>query len=135
MTRDVSQRGATTRVFVYGTLLQGEGNHDLLAGAELVGPARTLPRFTLHDLGAFPGLVQGGSDAVLGEVYLVGRDTLARLDRLEGHPRFYRRVPVALEDGTSVETYVLPRERVASCPVIRSGSWRAHRKETMPWRS
>ena len=135
MTRDVGQPGATTRVFVYGTLLRGEGNHDLLADAELVGPARTLPRFTLHDLGAFPGLVEGGTHAVLGEVYLVGRDTLARLDRLEGHPSFYRRVAVTLEDGTSVETYVLPRERVASCPVISSGSWRAHRKETMPWRS
>ena len=129
MTRDKGQRRATTRVFVYGTLLQGEGNHDLLAGAEFVGAARTPPGYALRDLGAFPGLVDGGEHAVDGEVYLVGPDTLARLDRLEGHPSWYRRVPIALDDGSTVETYLLPPDRVAGRPVITSGSWRAHRKE------
>lgn len=129
MMRDVSQRGASTAVFVYGTLLQGEGNHDLLARARFVGPARTPPRFALHDLGAFPGLVAGGEHAVEGEVYIVGPDTLARLDQLEGHPRFYRRAPIALEDGTTVETYLLPRDRVERRPVIASGSWRMRRRE------
>ncbi len=129
MRRDVSQRGASTRVFVYGTLLEGEGNHDLLARAEFLGPARTPPRFALHDLGGFPGLVAGGEHAVDGEVYIVGPDTLARLDQLEGHPRFYRRAPIALEDGCTVETYLLPRDRVEGRPVIASGSWRARRRE------
>ncbi len=129
MNRDVSQRGASTRVFVYGTLLQGEGNHDLLSRAEFLGPARTPPRFALHDLGGFPGLVAGGEHAVEGEVYIVGPDTLARLDQLEGHPRFYRRAPIALEDGSTVETYLLPRDRVVGRPVITSGSWRARRRE------
>jgi gamma-glutamylcyclotransferase (GGCT)/AIG2-like uncharacterized protein YtfP len=127
MTGSVGQPGVTTRVFVYGTLLRGEGNHDLLARSELLGPARTPPRFALHDLGGFPGLVDGGEHAVEGEVYIVGPDTLARLDQLEGHPRFYRRAPIALEDGTPVETYLLPREQVAACPLISSGSWRVHR--------
>ncbi len=129
MKRDVSQRGATTAIFVYGTLLQGEGNHDLLARAEFLGPMRTAPRFSLHDLGGFPGLVAGGEHAVEGEVYIIGPDTLARLDQLEGHPRFYRRAPLALEDGTTVETYLLPRNRVEGRPVIPSGSWRARRRE------
>jgi gamma-glutamylcyclotransferase (GGCT)/AIG2-like uncharacterized protein YtfP len=129
MNRDVSQRGASTRVFVYGTLLQGEGNHDLLARAEFLGPARTPLRFALYDLGGFPGLVAGGEQAVEGEVYIVGPDTLARLDQLEGHPRFYRRAPIALEDGSTVETYLLPRDRVVGRPLITSGSWRARRGE------
>jgi gamma-glutamylcyclotransferase (GGCT)/AIG2-like uncharacterized protein YtfP len=129
MKRDVSQRGASTCVFVYGTLLQGEGNHDLLVGAQFLGPARTPPRFALHDLGGFPGLVDGGGHAVEGEVYIVGPDTLARLDQLEGHPRFYRRAPIAIEDGSIVETYLLPRDRVEERPVIASGSWRARRRE------
>ena len=129
MKRDVSQRRASTAVFVYGTLLQGEGNHDLLARARFVGPGRTAPRFALHDLGAFPGLVDGGEHAVEGEVYIVRPDTLARLDQLEGHPRFYRRAPIALEDGSTVETYLLPRNRVEGRPVIASGSWRARRRE------
>ncbi len=129
MKRDVSQRRASTAVFVYGTLMRGEGNHDLLARARFLGPARTQPGYALHDLGSFPGLVAGGDHAVEGEVYIVGPDTLARLDQLEGHPRFYQRAPIALGDGTTVETYLLPRDRVEGRPVIASGSWRACRKE------
>ncbi len=57
------------------------------------------------------------------------RPTLAALDRLEGHPRFYRRTRIALEDGAAVETYLLAPEQVEGRPVIDSGSWRARRKE------
>ncbi len=118
------------RVFVYGTLLKGEGNHRLLSGARLVGAARTRVEFTFHDLGGCPGLVRYSTlqpQAVVGELYDVDAETLASLDRLEGHPRFYRRTEIELEDGSKVQTYVLPTD-YASRPVIQSGSWREHRK-------
>jgi gamma-glutamylcyclotransferase (GGCT)/AIG2-like uncharacterized protein YtfP len=114
-----------TRVFVYGTLLAGEPNHRLLETALFLGPAATAPVFMLADLGPFPALVAGGAAAVAGEVYEVDAPTLARLDVLEGHPRFYQRQPIALDDGSQVETYVLSPEQVAGRPVIGSGSWRA----------
>jgi TRAP-type mannitol/chloroaromatic compound transport system permease small subunit len=38
------------RVFVYGTLLQGQVNHRLLAGAVCLGPHSTAPVFTLFNL-------------------------------------------------------------------------------------
>lgn len=123
------QRRAPTRVFVYGTLLAGEGNHRLLATATLVGEARTEPAFELRDLGYFPGLVKGGACSVAGEVYEVDAPTLARLDALEGHPRFYRRARIALEGGALVETYLLTPEQVEGRPVIASGNWRSRRKE------
>ena len=64
----------TTKVFTYGTLLKGEPNHGLLAEARLVGEARTEPVFDLINLGAFPGMVAGGSTAVRGEIYEVDVD-------------------------------------------------------------
>ncbi|WP_415841932.1 gamma-glutamylcyclotransferase family protein, partial [Myxococcus xanthus] len=88
----------STRVFVYGTLLGGEPNHRLLRGARLIGPARTQPRFTLYDYGPFPALASRGKHAVEGEVYEVDALMLAALDRLESHPRFYRRTPITLDD-------------------------------------
>ena len=120
---------ARSRVFVYGSLLAGEPNHPVLGRAALVGAATTEPRFSLHDLGAFPAMVEGGSHAVAGEVYEVDRQTLADLDRLEGHPRFYRRAPIVLADGTSAETYLLTRAQVEGRPVVTTGSWRTHRRE------
>ena len=114
-----------TRVFVYGTLLRGEGNHQYLRTARLVGEARTSPAFRLHDLGAFPGLVAGGEHVVAGEVYEVDDATLAALDQLEDHPEFYRRTGVVLDDGTAAVTYLLAPDQVEGHPVIASGSWRA----------
>lgn len=119
------------RVFVYGTLLEGEGNHRLLERSSLVGPARTRAEFTFHDLGGCPGLVHAAdidpAQRVVGELYEVDAGTLADLDRLEGHPSFYQRTEIELEDGSIVSTYVLP-PRFRERPVIASGSWRAHRK-------
>lgn len=51
------------------------------------------------------------------------------IEALEGHPRFYRRTRIALEDGAKVETYLLTPEQVEGRPVIISGNWRSRRKE------
>ena len=117
------------RVFVYGTLLSGEPNHRLLADAELVGAARTEPDFDLVSLGAFPAMIRGGGTAIADEVYEVDRPTLDALDRLEGHPRFYRRRAVRLDDGGEVLAYLLTPDQVRGRPRITSGDWRRAREE------
>ena len=90
----------TTRdLFVYGTLMRGERNHRLLAEAEFVGEARTVAGFTMIDLGAFPGVVAHGEGVVVGELFRVDAETLLAVDRLEGHPRFYRRTEIELAGG------------------------------------
>lgn len=113
-----------TRVFVYGTLLAGEPNHRLLASARFVCDARTQPVFELRTLGPFPGMVPDGHQSVAGELYEVDAPTLAALDRLEGHPRFFRRTRITLEDGSGGESYVLDAEQARGCAVIVSGDWR-----------
>lgn len=113
-----------TKVFVYGTLLSGEPNHRHLASARLVGEARTLPEFTLYSLEFYPGLVHVGHHTVVGEVYEVDEPTLAALDYLESHPRFYRRTAIRLASGEEVETYLLTIEQVAGRSVIASGNWK-----------
>lgn len=112
---------------MYGTLLRGEANHHLLARATFVGAATTEPRFSLHDLGAYPAMVAGGAHAIVGEVYEVDPSTLAALDELEGHPRFYRRTPITLADGSLAETYLQTRSRTKGRPVLAAGSWRERR--------
>jgi len=111
------------RVFVYGTLLRGDVNHYLLDGAEFLGPHRTVPCFTLHLLGAYPGLARGGSTAVHGEVYQVDGAGLRRLDRLEDYPRLYDRRPIPTPYGRAW-VYVY-RGSLEGRPLIPSGDWRA----------
>lgn len=114
-----------TRVFVYGTLLAGEANHGLLARARFVGAARTPAGYALHDLGAYPAMIAGGGDAIVGEVYDVDAATLQALDELEDHPTYYQRTVIALADGAPAATYLLSATDVAGHAVIASGSWRA----------
>lgn len=111
-------------LFVYGTLMQGEPNHLLLAACPFLGAAATAPAFELVDCGAFPALVGGGAKAVAGELYRADAATLAALDALEGHPDFYRRQPVALAGGGAAEAYLLDSAAAAGLPRIPSGDWR-----------
>ena len=91
-----------TRVFVYGTLKRGGGNHGYLAGQRFVGVARTEPRFRLYDLSGYPGMVAAApgepGNAIEGEVWEVDAAGLAGLDELEGIDEgLYERVPVPLQ--------------------------------------
>ena len=117
-------RSRRTRLFVYGTLRAEEHNHRMLVGAEPFGRARTTPRFRMVDLGAYPAIVADGATSIEGEVYEVDAATLARLDRFEGHPRFYTRTRIALEDGAAAQAYLLRAAQVVGRPLIPSGDWR-----------
>lgn len=123
-----------TRVFVYGTLLSGEPNHRLLDRASLIGEARTQPIFDLVTLGPFPAMIPGGATAVCDEVYEVDRPTLDALDRLEGHPRFYRRRPIRLADGGEVLAYLLSPEQARGRTRIPSGDWTDADRHKEDWR-
>ncbi len=98
--------GELVRLFVYGTLRRSEQNHRQMAGLRCLGAARTRAAYTRIDLGAFPGLLEGGKDEVAGELYAVDADALARLDRFEGHPTLFERGSIELSDGSSAEAYV-----------------------------
>ncbi len=111
-------------MFVYGTLLRGESNHRVLEGAELLEETVTEEGYQLIDLGAYPAMCRAGDGVVVGELYAVSRDTLAKLDRLEEHPEYYQRVELRLSDGRMVLTYTMRAEKLASARRIESGDWR-----------
>ncbi|MEQ9321645.1 MAG: gamma-glutamylcyclotransferase family protein [Polyangiaceae bacterium] len=115
----------TTRVFVYGTLMRGGLYHALIAGGRYVGEATTEAGYRLYDLGPYPALRREGGGVVVGEIYDVDAVTLAELDRLEGHPDYYRRERVRLADGCQVTTYLFVDEHeLATAAVVSSGDWR-----------
>jgi gamma-glutamylcyclotransferase (GGCT)/AIG2-like uncharacterized protein YtfP len=110
-------------VFVYGTLLRGEANHHLLAGADYRGPHRTASCFSLYLLGAYPGAVRGGGTSIRGEVYAVDGAGLRRLDRLEDYPDLYDRQLLMSPFGRA--WIYLYRGPVRDRRLIQGGDWRA----------
>ncbi len=115
------------RVFVYGTLKRGYGNHRLLE----LGRARFLGRDkiegAMHNYGSFPAVTLGQPGTVHGEVYEVSAATLERLDRLEGTPSFYQRTRVSMSTGENAWAYVMNPERVAGKRRVPSGHWEERR--------
>lgn len=128
------KRADATRVFVYGSLMAGERIHSTLADAEFDGVVRTARGFRMHDLGPYPAIVREGDGRVTGEVYLASPETVAALDRIEGHPNYYRREQIQLANGATAYAYIMKTERVAEKPVVADGDWKRQlrRREDAP---
>jgi gamma-glutamylcyclotransferase (GGCT)/AIG2-like uncharacterized protein YtfP len=112
-------------VFAYGRC--GLARATTTCSARRLATDGTRAAFTLVDLGAYPAAVAGGTTAIVGEVFEVDAATLARLDRLEGHPRLYQRTTVRLASRRVVEMYVMTAVQAAGWPVIASGDWLGRR--------
>lgn len=95
------------KVFVYGTLLEGEGNHSYyLQGSRCKGKA-AVSGYEMYDIGAFPGIVPGAG-SIPGEVYEVDYETLQNLDYLEGEGSLYIRksAHVKMADGKACYAWI-----------------------------
>lgn len=77
------------KVFVYGTLLSGNSNHDYyLKESTLEGEAE-LDGYTMYDLGYYPGIQRTEGGKVKGELYTVEEEKMEALDMLEGRGSLY----------------------------------------------
>jgi len=122
-------------VFVYGTLMRGEGNHRYLEGSRFKGEAVMTGNFRMHNLGSYPAVIETGDEPgeIHGELYEIDRNILADLDILEGVAGglYYRRkehVQVLTPRGWTRATawvYMMEADRIKSyLSVILGGDWR-----------
>lgn len=121
--------------FVYGTLMNGERLHPYLSECNYIGPALTSRKYLLLNLGAFPAMFEIDNEdvgqKVSGELYEVDEDTVSHLDYIEGHPHLFERLPIELEEGTIVTSYLMPEKHLSEFDAqtvyemrIDSGDWR-----------
>jgi len=99
-------------LFVYGTLMSGHGNNCLLEGAKFLGVAYSHKAYVLAN-GGFPVAYTKGIEdfpllPIRGEVWEVEDHHIARCDRLEGHPNWYKRgtITASVVDHGDVETFI-----------------------------
>ena len=110
-------------IFVYGSLMKGGSNHQLMDSSEYLGED-ALDNAELVDLVTHPILIPG-KDTVYGESYRVSLDTLEVLDRLEGHPNYYQRRWVYLKSGCHAMVYEGDEAKTKGYPRISNGRWRS----------
>jgi gamma-glutamylcyclotransferase (GGCT)/AIG2-like uncharacterized protein YtfP len=119
----------TVELFVNGTLMRGLALHHNLDGAEFLEECATAPRYRLYSIGdTHPGMfeVDSGGVAVIGELYRVPDDVLARVEAGEP-PGLYRGI-VELSDGRAVQGILFPRELAETVhrDISTFGGWREY---------
>ena len=129
------------RVFVYGSLIQGMGNHWLLKGsidkkfANLIGKAVTKNKFkmiTFHEK-CFPYVLfdsipikNAESTEIIGEIYEVDDSTLKKLDNLESHPNWYKREMIQTSIGNAWMYIMQDKETINNFDkylCVNNGDW------------
>jgi gamma-glutamylaminecyclotransferase len=134
----------TFLLFTYGTLMRGERNEHLLKDAQYICKGVTKPKYRLFRIDGnfvFPAIIDEGDTAVKGEIYECPMSALPSMDRMEGHPHFYCRKPIELEDGLMdavaflkkddmysskevIAYFFVKKNSLVNYPEIKSGNWR-----------
>ena len=109
------------RLFVYGSLMQGQPAAWRLAEARFAGEAQTTDGFALFDLGEFPGMQRSTDGRVHGEVYEIPSELLPALDAYEDSPTLFSRETIRLADDREAIAYLFcgrtaPSERIERWP-------------------
>lgn len=116
-------------LFTYGTMMKGNRNHTRIVGAVPIGPAVTVRPFALYCMGYAPGMVhrKEGGVAVQGEVYLLDRAMLDRVDSAEGHPWKYFRERLEVEvqgfGRAHAWGYLIQKRFVETAKPVPEGRW------------
>ena len=121
------------RVFICGSALRGQPDHQNLQGAEFVTSAATQPRYRLHVAGEdwHPAIheVESGGISIPGEVYEM---TQSQFDYLASNepPNMYP-ADVYLDNGDVVTAFLYPKALIDQddLPDISKtyGSWAAYK--------
>jgi gamma-glutamylcyclotransferase (GGCT)/AIG2-like uncharacterized protein YtfP len=126
----------TKRVFICGSALQGQPDHQNLQSAEFIRPAKTRPLYRLHaaENGWHPAIyevIEGGI-SIPGEVYELTQEQYEYL--LANEPPHMYPGDVVLEDGEVLTAMLYPRELVEKygwVDISDYGGWAAYKANTV----
>ena len=130
---DTESISSAKRVFICGSALQGQPNHNNLQAAMFLREAKTRPNYRIHaaENGWHPAIyeVSDGGVSIPGEVYELTLDQYDYLISTEP-PNMYP-AEVVLDDGEVVTAILYPRELVEAFnwPDISDyGGWAAYKR-------
>jgi len=130
-----------TRIFVYGTLLKGMGNHDRFCGDALTIESAVTTGRLYHLPYGFPAMFDSPDGQVFGEAMTFPdiEKTIEAMDYLEGYRpagrchylRIAKPVSILSKNMTALAwVYVYPEERLEEIKrtgeMVSGGCWRKH---------
>lgn len=133
MTDMTESTAGTRRVFICGSALRGQPDHQNLQSATFIKETRTQPLYRLHaaENGWHPAIYQTEADGISipGEVYEMTAEQFDYLARNEP-PHMYP-TEVQLEGGETATAFFYPKELIEqhNWPDISSyGGWAAYKQ-------
>jgi gamma-glutamylaminecyclotransferase len=123
------------RVFICGSALRGQPDHQNLQSAKFIQAIATQPRYRLHSVGNgwHPGIyeVTEAGIAIPGEVYEM---TLEQFDHLvASEPPHMYPSDVVLENGETAIAFLFPQEIIVQNnypDISHYGGWAAYKAAT-----
>jgi gamma-glutamylcyclotransferase (GGCT)/AIG2-like uncharacterized protein YtfP len=120
------------RIFICGSALRGQPDHQNLQNAKFVGEAKTLAKYRLHSVknGWHPGIYQVATNGISipGEVYEMTESEYEYL--LANEPPHMYPATVYLEDGSEATAMLYPQELIAKHgweDISEFGGWVAYK--------
>jgi gamma-glutamylaminecyclotransferase len=121
-------------IFICGSALRGQPDHQNLQGAKLLKETMTLPKYRLHSVkdGWHPGIyeVETGGISIHGEVYEMSDEEYEYL--LANEPPHMYPTTVKLEGGEEAIAMLYPRELIEQYnwqDISEFGSWAAYKSK------
>lgn len=117
----------TALLIVYGSLMTGLHNHKLLEvdGVTKISDISLKSNFKMVSLGSYPALIDSkNKNPINGELYEIPVSLIPALDRLEGHPNFYKREKIETKHGEAYIYILKDMYYATSARVVKNGDWR-----------
>lgn len=123
-------------VFICGSALRGQPDHENLAGAEFLGVARSAPNYRIHAVkdGWHPGIYEVNENgvAIPGELYGLAEDRYEFLVSTEP-PDMYP-ADIFLDDGRTVTAMLYPEHLIVENgwpDISNRGGWVAFKEHSL----
>jgi gamma-glutamylaminecyclotransferase len=122
------------RIFICGSALRGQPDHQNLQSAQFIREASTKNRYRLHaaDDGWHPAIyeIESGGISIPGEVYEM---TLEEFDYLcANEPPHMYPSDIVLEDGEVLTAFLYPKELIDKynwIDISHLGGWKAYKAQ------
>ena len=119
-------------LFMYGSLMQGFGNHFRIRNIFSEMKKAILQGFDMYELWTYPGIIPGKGQ-IHGELYYILPEyfetILKELDRIESGAGYHRELKEVFDnEGITILAYVyiLNYDILDRCNKIESGDWREY---------